>query len=93
VQDKLIELTDDIGAHLEYFQELDQATRMLNHPGEQLIYQGDFLYMVEKVDICIEFLRARVRIVYVRYRSWTDDHSFSDTTKNQRSISSAFTNA
>ena len=32
---------------------------MLNHPGEQLIYQPDFLYMVEKVDICIEFLRAR----------------------------------
>ncbi|KAF6744945.1 COG3 protein [Ephemerocybe angulata] len=58
-RDKLIELTDDIGAHLEYFQELDQATRMLNHPGEQLIYQADFLYMVEKVDICIEFLRAR----------------------------------
>ncbi|RXW24322.1 hypothetical protein EST38_g1510 [Candolleomyces aberdarensis] len=58
-RDKLIELTDDIGAHLEYFQELDHATRMLNHPGEQLIYQGDFLYMVEKVDICIEFLRAR----------------------------------
>lgn len=32
---------------------------MLNHPGEQLIFQADFLYMVEKVDICIEFLRAR----------------------------------
>lgn len=59
-QDKLIELTDDIGAHLEYFQELDHATRMLNHPGEQLIYQPDFLDMVEKVDICIDFLRARV---------------------------------
>ncbi|KAJ3525095.1 hypothetical protein NMY22_g10717 [Coprinellus aureogranulatus] len=58
-RDKLIELTDDIGSHLEYFQELDHATRMLNHPGEQLIFQSDFLYMVEKVDICIEFLRAR----------------------------------
>ncbi|TFK18300.1 Sec34-domain-containing protein [Coprinopsis marcescibilis] len=58
-KDKLIELTDDIGSHLEYFQQLDLATRMLNHPGEQLIYQGDFLYMVEKVDICIEFLKTK----------------------------------
>ncbi|KAH6906569.1 COG3 protein [Coprinopsis sp. MPI-PUGE-AT-0042] len=56
---KLVELTDDIGSYLEYFQQLDMATRMLNHPGEQLIYQADFLYMVEKVDICIEFLRSR----------------------------------
>jgi Sec34-like family len=61
VQHKLVELTDDIGSYLEYFQQLDMATRMLNHPGEQLIYQTDFLYMVEKVDICIEFLRSRVR--------------------------------
>ncbi|EAU90936.2 COG3 protein [Coprinopsis cinerea okayama7 len=58
-KDKLVELTDDIGSHLEYFQQLDIATRMLNHPGEQLIYQSDFLYMVEKVDICIEFLKSR----------------------------------
>ncbi|KDR66382.1 hypothetical protein GALMADRAFT_259460 [Galerina marginata CBS 339.88] len=31
---------------------------MLNHPGESLIFQADFLYMVERVDICIEFLKA-----------------------------------
>ncbi|KDQ55621.1 hypothetical protein JAAARDRAFT_59617 [Jaapia argillacea MUCL 33604] len=56
-RDKLLELTDAIGARLEYFQELEHATRMLNHPGESLVLQTDFLYMVERVDICIEFLR------------------------------------
>ena len=62
VQDDLIELIDDIGAHLEYFKELEQATRMLNHPGESLIFEADFLYMVERVDICIDFLKGHVKI-------------------------------
>ncbi|KAH9953776.1 Sec34-like family-domain-containing protein [Lactifluus volemus] len=42
---------------LEYFQELEHAMRLLNHPGESLVLQIDFLYMVERVDICIEFLK------------------------------------
>lgn len=62
VQDRLLELTDDIGARLEYFQELEYATRMLNHPGESLVLQTDFLYMVERVDICIDYLKAHVRV-------------------------------
>jgi hypothetical protein len=33
---------------------------MLNHPGESLVLQADFLDMVERVDVCIEFLRAHV---------------------------------
>ncbi|KAJ7504805.1 Sec34-like family-domain-containing protein [Mycena galericulata] len=57
-RDRLLEMTDEIGARLEYFQELDAATRMLNHPGESLVLQTDFLYMVERVDICIDYLRA-----------------------------------
>ncbi|KAF8965587.1 Sec34-like family-domain-containing protein [Flammula alnicola] len=57
-RDSLLELMEDIGAHLEYFQELEHATRMLNYPGESLIFQADFLYMVERVDICIDFLKA-----------------------------------
>ncbi|RDB16287.1 Conserved oligomeric Golgi complex subunit 3 [Hypsizygus marmoreus] len=57
-RDKLLELTDEIGARLEYFQELEHATRMLNHPGESLVLQTDFLYMVERVDICIDYLKA-----------------------------------
>ncbi|KAF8072123.1 Sec34-like family-domain-containing protein [Lyophyllum atratum] len=58
-RDKLLGLTDEIGARLEYFQELEHATRMLNHPGESLVLQTDFLYMVERVDICIDYLKAR----------------------------------
>ncbi|KAG6840935.1 hypothetical protein C0991_003193 [Blastosporella zonata] len=57
-QDKLLELTEEIGIRLEYFQELEHATRMLNHPGESLVLQTDFLYMVERVDICIDYLKA-----------------------------------
>ncbi|KAF9559048.1 Sec34-domain-containing protein [Agrocybe pediades] len=57
-RDSLQELVEDIGSHLEYFQELEHATRMLNHPGESLIFQADFLYMVERVDICIDFLKG-----------------------------------
>ncbi|OAX41147.1 Sec34-domain-containing protein [Rhizopogon vinicolor AM-OR11-026] len=57
-RDRLLEITDEIGTRLEYFQELEHATRMLNHPGESLVLQTDFLYMVERVDICIDYLKA-----------------------------------
>ncbi|KAI0338277.1 Sec34-domain-containing protein [Trametopsis cervina] len=57
-RDRLLEMTESISARLEYFQELEHATRMLNHPGESLVLQTDFLYMVERVDICIDFLKA-----------------------------------
>lgn len=55
-------MTESIGERLEYFQELELATRMLNHPGESLVLQSDFLYMVERVDICIDFLKSHVRL-------------------------------
>ncbi|KAH7888905.1 Sec34-like family-domain-containing protein [Phlebopus sp. FC_14] len=57
-RDKLLALTDEIDTRLEYFQELEHATRLLNHPGDSLVLQTDFLYMVERVDICIEYLKA-----------------------------------
>ncbi|KAH8107660.1 Sec34-domain-containing protein [Cristinia sonorae] len=57
-RDSLIYMTEAIGERLEYFQELEQATRMLNHPGESLVLQTDFLYMVERVDICIDYLKS-----------------------------------
>jgi hypothetical protein len=56
----LLETIEDIGEHLEYFKELEKATRMLNHPGESLIFEPDFLYMVERVDVCISFLKTHV---------------------------------
>ncbi len=64
LQDQLVELQEAIGTSLEYFQELEHATRLLNHPGESLILQTDFLYMVERVDICIEFLKSHVSYDY-----------------------------
>ena len=60
VQDSLLQGVEDIGSHLEYFQELEHATRMLNHPGESLLFQPEFHYMVERVNICIEFLKGHV---------------------------------
>lgn len=59
-----MELQDAIGQRLDYFQELEQATRMLNHPGDSLVLQTDFLYMVERVDVCIDFLKAHVRSIF-----------------------------
>lgn len=58
----MVELQDAIGQRLDYFQELEHATRMLNHPGDSLVLQTDFLYMVERVDVCIDFLKAHVRL-------------------------------
>lgn len=74
-QDRLIELTEEIGSRLEYFQELEHATRLLNHPGESLVLQSDFLYMVERVDICIEYLKSHVSNNAVRRRwcQWTKE--------------------
>lgn len=60
-------MTESIGTRLEYFRELEQATRMLNHPGESLVLQTDFLYMVERVDICIEYLKAHVSSPYALF--------------------------
>ena len=79
IQDALLELIDDIGAHLEYFRELEQATRMLNHPGEALIFEADFLYMVERVDICIDFLKGHVNnFSLLVFSPWfTSTHSLS----------------
>ena len=58
-------MTVAIDERLEYFQELEQATRMLNHPGESLVLQTDFLYMVERVDICIDYLKGHVSTLAV----------------------------
>lgn len=55
-----METTEAISLRLEYFQELEHATRMLNHPGESLVLQTDFLLMVERVDVCLEYLEVHV---------------------------------
>ncbi|ESK85085.1 cis-golgi transport vesicle tethering complex subunit [Moniliophthora roreri MCA 2997] len=57
-RDSILRLEEELASRLEYFNELESATRMLNHPGETLVLQSDFLYMVERVDICIDYLKA-----------------------------------
>ncbi|KAH9932506.1 Sec34-like family-domain-containing protein [Fomitopsis serialis] len=57
-RDHLLSITDAIDERLGYFQELEHATRMLNSPGDSLVLQTEFLYMVERVDVCIEYLKT-----------------------------------
>lgn len=59
-QDRLVDVTGAISARLAYFQELERATRMLNHPGDDIVLQTDFLIMVERVDICLAYLQQHV---------------------------------
>ena len=92
-QDKLLDLTDEIDTRLEYFQELEHATRMLNHPGESLVLQTDFLYMIERVDICIEYLKAHVHFFTRLRRISTEDNISSDITGKRRSTCYASSNA
>lgn len=93
-QDKLLDLTDEIDTRLEYFQELEHATRMLNHPGESLVLQTDFLYMVERVDICIEYLKAHVRSFTSHINAPSiEENASSGITGKQRSTYYASSNA
>ena len=53
-------VSDEIEERLEYFQELEIATRMLSHPGDELVLQDDFLYMIERLDVCIDYIESHV---------------------------------
>ena len=65
-----MQMSEEISSRLEYFQELDAATKLLNQPGESLVLNPDFLLMVERVDACLDFLRSNVRLVsYVNLHS------------------------
>ncbi|THV06633.1 hypothetical protein K435DRAFT_743062 [Dendrothele bispora CBS 962.96] len=61
-RDALLSLSNALATRLEFFTELEHATRMLNRPGtllgENLGLQSDFLDMVERVDVCIGFLEG-----------------------------------
>lgn len=61
-QKHLIEVTEAIGARLEYFRELEGATKMLNLPGEELVLQEDFLNMIDRLDVCLDYLKANVSL-------------------------------
>lgn len=88
-----MELQGAIGMTLEYFQELEHATRLLNHPGESLVLQTDFLYMVERVDICIEFLKSHVWPIFVcGHPPYPFPLRNSEITKKRKSTSYASSN-
>lgn len=60
-QRHLLEVTDAVGGRLEYFRELEKATRMLNLPGEDLVLQDDFLNLLDRLDACLDYLKLNVR--------------------------------
>ena len=72
-QKHLNEVTDAINSRLEYFKELEVATKALSQPGDSVVLQDDFLNMVERLDICLDFLRNNVG----RYYSGKNAHVLS----------------
>jgi hypothetical protein len=93
----LIEVTDAIEARLEYFKELDAATRTLSQPGDKVVLQEDFLGMVHRLDACLEFLKTKVRAPQLRYFPAIVNHLLhsliSAIIVMPKSISFAFSNA
>ncbi|KAF9065309.1 Sec34-like family-domain-containing protein [Rhodocollybia butyracea] len=66
-RDNLLKLESELGERLDYFKELEYATRMLNAPvlegsggkgGKPLVMESEFLDMVERVVICIQWLET-----------------------------------
>ncbi|KAJ4488159.1 Sec34-like family-domain-containing protein [Lentinula aciculospora] len=66
-RDTLLKLESGLGERLDHFKELEYATRMLNAPvlessggkgGKPLVMESEFLDMVERVVICIQWLEA-----------------------------------
>lgn len=55
-------MTEAIGSRLEYFRELEKATRMLNLPGENLVLEDDFLNMLDRLDVCLDYLKLNVSL-------------------------------
>lgn len=55
-----MEVSEAIGARLEYFRELETAARMLNLPGEGVVLQDEFLNVLDRLDICLEYLKGNV---------------------------------
>ena len=57
-QRHLVEVTEALSERLAYFRQLEKATRMLNLPGEDLVLNDDFLNLVDRLDACLDYLRA-----------------------------------
>ncbi|KAJ3830003.1 Sec34-like family-domain-containing protein [Lentinula raphanica] len=66
-RDMILRLENELGERLDYFKELEYATRMLNSPvlessggkgSRPLVMESEFLDMIERVVICIQWLEA-----------------------------------
>jgi hypothetical protein len=60
-QKHLLEVAEALTARLEYFRELERAVRLLNEPGEEVVLRPEFLEALDRVGVCLEYLRANVR--------------------------------
>jgi hypothetical protein len=61
-------------------------------PGESLVLRSDFLYMVARVDICVDYLKARTfpPITFLLYSSLgVPDHTSSCSPTHSRQPHSA----
>ncbi|GAA5863288.1 hypothetical protein JCM8547_002889 [Rhodosporidiobolus lusitaniae] len=57
-QKHLLEVAEALTARLEYFRELERAVRLLNEPGEEVVLRPEFLEGLDRVGVCLEYLRA-----------------------------------
>lgn len=69
--------TQQLAARLEYFTFLEQAQRMLNYPGDNLVLSEGFLSMVERLDGCLQYLRVHVSVHSVMSPHIADPASFT----------------
>lgn len=60
-QKHLANISLAISERLQYFRELERATRMLNLPGENIVLEDDFLNMLDRLDRSLAWLNANVR--------------------------------
>jgi hypothetical protein len=86
-----LQVTTAISSRLDYFRELDSATRMLNLPGEDIVLRDEFITLISRLDECLGFLKANVRRRPLA-RSLPLLTMHSATSRTRRSTSSASSN-
>ncbi|GAA5973108.1 hypothetical protein JCM11641_006272 [Rhodosporidiobolus odoratus] len=57
-QQHLTEVAQALSERLEYFRELERSVRLLNAPGEMVVERPEFLEGLDRVGVCLEYLRA-----------------------------------
>ncbi|BGP13514.1 Golgi transport complex subunit 3 [Rhodosporidiobolus nylandii] len=57
-QQHLQEVAQALSERLEYFRELERSVRLLNEPGEKVVERPEFLEGLDRVGVCLEYLRA-----------------------------------